>query len=149
MDPQTVLIIEDDFPTRKLMQLAVRQAGHHAIGASDGRRGLSILFDNQEISLVISDVEMPNQDGRAVVREIRRWREFDRTPIVLCSAVVRISEISDLMELGVSRFLPKPFRVDELRETITRLLESRKKGQLFATRQATETLTEKEEKCAG
>ena len=119
---QKVLIAEDDPTSQRLVATVVEQFGFSAIKCVNGRQAWEVLSNNPEICLVITDFMMPEMDGRDLVRLIRGHENFRQLPVIIVSAVVGIKDISDLLDLGASRFLPKPMVVDELRHYIDREL---------------------------
>lgn len=76
MSAQHVLIVEDSLVYRRLLSRMLTQWGYIVSEAENGVDALAIL-ENQPVSLVISDWEMPEMNGLTLCREIRR-RQFGR-----------------------------------------------------------------------
>lgn len=117
-----ILIAEDDPVTRKILSHCVENMGHVAILCANGDIAMEILSTN-DVDLLITDVAMPSMDGEQLIRCIRGLEEFRKLPIVIISAVVNSKEISHLLDMGASRFLPKPINVHFLDEYIHQLLD--------------------------
>lgn len=98
--------------------------GYCAILCSDGRRALNVLEDNPDVRLLITDVSMEHMSGRALVEAVRAQDAFQRLPIIITSGLVRVPEITDLLEVGVTCYLGKPVAVDELQSYARSLVES-------------------------
>ena len=81
-----------------------------------------MLLDNPGVELLISDVKMPRLDGRELIRLVRSSGPFATLPLIVVSGAVGPHEISDLLESGASRFLPKPVEAAFLRDYIRLLL---------------------------
>lgn len=103
-----VLVADDDAVTRALLRQVLSTVGWVAILAADGARAKTILEDNPDFDLLITDVVMPNLDGRDLVRALRQDQRFSGLPMIIMSATVSIGEIRRLLELGATRFLAKP-----------------------------------------
>jgi CheY-like chemotaxis protein len=103
-----VLVADDDKVTRKLLHKALGDAGYWVLLASDGVRAKTMLEDNPDVELLITDVVMPGLDGRELVRALRQDIRFALLPMIIMSATVSVREITSLLELGASRFLAKP-----------------------------------------
>lgn len=116
-----VLVVDDDRSGRDILDRMLSRDGHQVIHASDGQRALVSLEDNPGIGLVITDVMMPNLDGRGLVRELRGRPEFAALPIIVVSGKVGIKAISEILELGAMRFMGKPVRHNELRSVIEQI----------------------------
>ena len=117
-----ILIADDDLTVRTILVETARMEGYVTIEASSGGRAWDILNDNSDIAGLITDMMMPEISGRDLVQLIRGTSHYKQLPIIMVSAVVSLSEINDILELGASRFLPKPINVTYLREYLTALV---------------------------
>jgi two-component system OmpR family response regulator len=108
--PSKILVVDDDAHIREVVQFALEKAGLEVIEAGDGRRALE-LFSGSKPDLVILDITMPEMDGLAVCREIRK--SFD-TPILFLSS--RADEVDRVvgLEIGGDDYVTKPFSPREL-----------------------------------
>jgi len=104
----TILIADDDAVTRKLIGAQVGALGHQALFASNGLRAWNLLEDNPGVDLLITDIQMPEMDGENLILTIRGDSAFCQLPVILISGVVGPKKISQLLDIGVSRFLAKP-----------------------------------------
>jgi len=116
-----VLIADDDPTTRCVMAEAVEETGLAAIECSNGRTAWEILEDNASVRLLISDILMPELDGRTLVRILRGNRRFERLPVIMISAVIKLAELEDILELGGVEFLRKPFSAPGLQRLIRQM----------------------------
>jgi CheY-like chemotaxis protein len=111
-----ILIIDDDVNVRNVLVACLIFSGYQVVEASDGRSGIEQLRQHR-ISLVLTDVMMPDQDGFETILAIQK--EFAGIPIVAMSGdghsrtYLKISA-----HLGPGRVLMKPFEVAELVRTI-------------------------------
>lgn len=120
-----ILIADDDRTARLLLVEAAKAEGLITIEASDGRVAREILFDNPDIAAVVTDMMMPNESGRDLVTLLRSSPLFKDLPVIMVSGVVKLSEISDILELGASRFLPKPINVTHFRDYLRAIFRAR------------------------
>ncbi len=91
---------------------------HQVLISPDGRHALASLECNPGIELLITDMVMPEMDGRALINAVRE--RGHKLSIVIMSAVVGVRGIADLLDHGASFFLPKPVKLSELREYVDR-----------------------------
>jgi len=110
----TVLVIEDEQPILKMLQLALTQCGYHVETAADGQEGIQ-KFDNEFIDIVITDVCMPGIDGREVARHVRNSRR-KTTPIIAISGTPWLLEEGEF-----DKVLAKPFPLKTLYDTVEHL----------------------------
>ncbi|MCY3413126.1 MAG: response regulator [Candidatus Heimdallarchaeota archaeon] len=80
---QKVLIIEDEVMIAKIIEKLLRDLGHSVIKAEDGIKGLYALDNQEDITLVILDLTMPNMTGSETYREIRK--KYHDLPIIVSS----------------------------------------------------------------
>lgn len=118
-----VLIVDDERTSLKVLGAIVEKAGYVAIAASSADLALRVLADNPEIALVITDYSMEGLSGRELVVEMRRHEDLVSIPVVMVSGIIKLSEIHDLLNNGVDRFLPKPVDPSELRLYLGQLIK--------------------------
>jgi len=118
-----VLIVDDDPAARKLMAKAVREVGLEYHLCSDGVHALDALQCNPDYCLLIADISMPKMDGRELIETIHAEAIAPGLPIIIASGVVGVREISDLLKVGATLFLPKPFEVAEVMSQIRRCVD--------------------------
>ncbi|AEI67676.1 response regulator transcription factor [Corallococcus macrosporus] len=106
----TVLVVDDDPHLREIVRFALEQGGFRVDEAPDGRAALAQV-DRALPALIVLDIMMPELDGLAVCREVRRKHEL---PIVFLSS--RDDEVDRILglELGGDDYLTKPFSPREL-----------------------------------
>ena len=73
--------------------------------------------------MVVTDLGMPKLDGLGLIRKIRALGS--RVPVVVMTGAISSEQIADCRELGVSEFLRKPFRVDDLLKSLERATSER------------------------
>lgn len=117
----TILIVEDEDPVRMFACRALENKGYHVLQANSGEAGLEIVSDlNTKIDLLISDVVMPNMDGPALVNAARKDRP--ELPVIFVSGYAE-DVFRKNLEDDEFQFLPKPFTLKELAETVKSILD--------------------------
>ena len=106
-----VLLVEDDPPVSRLVARGLREAGHQVDTAFDGEEGLRRAA-TAAYDLVLLDVLLPELDGLAVARELRRRRV--RTPILMLTARDAVADRVRGLDAGADDYLSKPFALEEL-----------------------------------
>ncbi|MFH1139513.1 MAG: response regulator, partial [Pseudomonadota bacterium] len=117
-----ILVVEDEAEIRQLLIELVENAGHSAFGAGNGLLGWNLLKDNADVTLVITDIRMPEHDGRELIAKIRADSGLADLPVIIISGAVGPKEISDLLSMGATAFLPKPIGPGELENYLKRYL---------------------------
>jgi DNA-binding response OmpR family regulator len=124
-----VVIAEDDRSVATLVARVMRSIGYDPIICSDGQRALFAIEDNPDTRLLITDVQMPNMDGRDLVQALRDSEAFRDLPVIITSAVVGVAEITHLLDYGNAYFLCKPVDVGDLKRHARSMVERGKVSQ--------------------
>jgi two-component system alkaline phosphatase synthesis response regulator PhoP len=108
-----ILVVDDDAKIVRLVRTYLERDGFSVVTAADGPAALDAIETHQP-ALVVLDLMLPELDGRAVIRAVRRDEEASATPILVLSArgttIDRIAGLED----GADDYLPKPFSPAEL-----------------------------------
>ncbi|HVE91380.1 MAG TPA: response regulator transcription factor [Actinomycetota bacterium] len=107
---RTILVVEDEEPIARLLEMYLDQAGYRARVAPDAKRARSQL-DDPSLALVLLDLSLPDGDGIDLFREIRRRSAL---PVIMVTA--RDAEADRVLglELGADDYVTKPFSPREL-----------------------------------
>jgi DNA-binding response OmpR family regulator len=117
-----VLITDDSPVLRALMVRALTTIGHKVTMAEDGQEAIEIL-EKFTPDLMVLDVEMPRLDGYGVLREMRRRGLFRHTRILMLTSLSKEKDWFKAYKHGAHQYLTKPFKPEELAETVVWLLE--------------------------
>jgi two-component system alkaline phosphatase synthesis response regulator PhoP len=108
-----ILVVDDDAKIVRLVRTYLERDGFTVVTAADGPAALDAI-ERHRPALVVLDLMLPELDGRAVIRAVRRDDEAAATPILVLSArgttLDRIAGLED----GADDYLPKPFSPAEL-----------------------------------
>lgn len=123
-EPPNLLIVDDSTTIRKIL---IRVLGHtnlplgHLLEAGDGVQAMKVLQDH-EVSLILSDVNMPNMDGMQLLRALRASERWRTVPVILITTEVGQETVAEAIKLGAASYIRKPFSVEALEEKLTSLL---------------------------
>ena len=117
-----VLLVEDGIDNQRLISLHLRRAGASVAVAENGRQAIERL-SGEAFDLVFMDMEMPEMDGSAATREIRRrgWT----LPVVALTAHALAGDRQTCLAAGCDGYLTKPLDKAELHRTLRRYLPAR------------------------
>jgi len=117
-DAASILLVEDDPPTRASVATFLRGHGHDVTEAGDADAATR-AWESRRPDLIVLDLGLPDRDGLAVIRHVRREAA---TPILVLSARDRESDKVAALDLGADDYVTKPFGMIELRARIGALL---------------------------
>jgi two-component system KDP operon response regulator KdpE len=101
----TVLVIEDEPPIRKLFNISLEEAGYKVVECENGKEGIRLAASIKP-ELIILDLGLPDIDGKEVIKSTREWSQI---PIIVCSVRNADEEIIHALELGANDYVTKPF----------------------------------------
>ena len=121
MNKPYVIVADDDDDQRELLGLRLRREGFSVDTVADGRELLELLETKasggpERVSLVISDLMMPECTGWEVLETMRRRRL--EVPVLVVSAVADLLSYTQALALGARAVLTKPFDWRELRAAV-------------------------------
>ena len=108
-----ILVVDDDAKIVRLVRTYLERDGFSVVTAADGPAALDAI-ETHRPALVVLDLMLPELDGRAVIRAVRRDDEAGTTPILMLSARGSIVDRIAGLEDGADDYLPKPFSPAEL-----------------------------------
>lgn len=119
-----ILVIDDEDGVRAIVREMLERAGYEVLDAPEGGKGLELLRE-RPVDLVITDLFMPEKEGIATIRELRR--NFPNVKIIAMSGGGRtrnLDILSDAKRLGAARTLTKPFDPQEMLAAVEEVLAS-------------------------
>ncbi len=122
---RTVMIVDDSVTVRKVTSRLIERQGWDVMLAKDGIDALEQLQDKRP-DVMLLDIEMPRMDGFEVLRSVRRDEALKDLPIIMITSRTGEKHKTQAAELGVNRYLGKPFQENMLLDTIEEvILENR------------------------
>lgn len=127
--PSLLIAVADDNAVNRMVLSRLLEAdGHKVVTMSNGKEVLDYLPDH-DVSVIMMDLQMPVMDGVTAVRKIRAMRGRRSTiPVIAVTANVVHEDPKDLMKSGMTGFLSKPFRQEELREALQKAMSPNPSG---------------------
>jgi chemosensory pili system protein ChpA (sensor histidine kinase/response regulator) len=122
---RTVMVVDDSVTVRKVTSRLIERQGWDVVLAKDGIDAMDQL---QEIlpDIMLLDIEMPRMDGFEVLRTVRRDEDMKDLPIVMITSRTGEKHRNQAIELGVDRYLGKPFQENDLIDIIEEVLVEKK-----------------------
>ena len=116
-ESNTILLVEDDPASRKLVRAVLQYEGYRIIEAEDIREAERYLRDAVP-SLVLLDIRLKNRNGLELARSMRSNVHYQRVPIVALTAQALKQDEERILAAGVDVYLPKPVDTRRLREVV-------------------------------
>ncbi len=117
----SILAVDDSASMRQMVSFTLKDAGHSVIEAVDGVDALA-KAKGGSVDLVVTDVNMPNMDGIALIKELRALPNFKFTPILMLTTESAADKKQEGKAAGATGWIVKPFNPDQLLNTIKKVL---------------------------
>jgi CheY-like chemotaxis protein len=126
----SVLVVDDNATNRKILVETLRRWGCHPTAVEGAHSAIAALLEKcktgKPFELVLTDAQMPEQDGFMFIEAMRRFPELTQIAIMMLTSVGQYADAERCGSLGVSAYLTKPVRQHELQEAILRVLGNAK-----------------------
>lgn len=119
----TILIVEDDPDINAYLQKELKP-NFHILTVGNGVQAMEILA-KENVSLIISDVMMPEMNGYELCKKVKSDIAFSHIPVILLTALSDDKQRMYGIASGADEFIQKPFNIEEVKLRIVRLLEER------------------------
>jgi two-component system chemotaxis response regulator CheY len=117
---KTVMIVDDSASLRQVVKIALQGAGYEVVEACDGKDAL-VKLDGRKVSLIISDVNMPNMDGIALVKEVKKNPSYRFTPIIMLTTESQEDKKREGQAAGAKAWVVKPFQPEQMLSAVSKL----------------------------
>ncbi|MER2553303.1 MAG: chemotaxis response regulator CheY [Thauera sp.] len=128
-DPKTRFLVVDDFSTmRRIVRNLLKELGFANVDeAEDGAVALQKL-KSAPYDFVVTDWNMPNMDGLALLQSIRRTPQLKHLPVLMITAEAKKENIIAAAQAGASGYVVKPFTAATLAEKLDKIFEKMGRG---------------------
>jgi excisionase family DNA binding protein len=104
-----ILVVDDEASIRDLLSKTLALAEYDVDTAPDGATALDRVRENSTYNLLIADLKMPGMDGLSLIRQVKQLKAD--LPVIIITGFSTESSAIDAVNLGVTGYLTKPFRV--------------------------------------
>jgi two-component system, cell cycle response regulator len=120
-----ILTVDDSRAVRTIVGKQVKELGFDVLEAEDGIQGLEVLKESS-VDLVLLDVTMPNMDGPTMLQKMRE--SGNKTPVIMLTSESKRSIVAGAMKQGITDYILKPFKPEELRAKVLSVLQGENTG---------------------
>lgn len=121
-----ILIIDDEIQTTTLLEMLLSDRGYETISVNDSSLAVQVAKSTNP-DLILLDLMMPEPDGFKVCRMLREDERFIFTPIIIITALDDTDSKIVAFGAGADDYIMKPYDVDDLANTIKRMLRTQHK----------------------
>jgi two-component system, chemotaxis family, chemotaxis protein CheY len=112
-----VLVVDDSSTMRRIISNSLTSIGNmEIVEAGDGMEGLTVLDDNPDTAIILTDWNMPNMNGLAFLTKVRETNKD--IPIVMITTEAEKQNVVTAIKAGANNYIVKPFTPDVLKEKL-------------------------------
>jgi CheY-like chemotaxis protein len=104
-EPESIMVVDDDLVVAQLLTRMLKMAGYAVVTAANGREALEKFQGETAVTLIISDLNMPEMNGHEFIRAVRA--AGSDVPIIVLSAANDIPIALEAMNHGANDYVPK------------------------------------------
>ena len=120
-----VMVVDDSITMRKVTGRVLERHGYEVLTAKDGVDAIEKLVDRVP-DVMLLDIEMPRMDGYELATHIRNDVRLRRIPIIMITSRTGEKHRQRAFEIGVDRYLGKPYQETDLMRNVDEILEARR-----------------------
>jgi len=113
-----ILIVDDEENARLGLSKLLSQEGYEVESVANGLEALEFL-DRKQVNLVISDINMPQMNGLAFLRELNR--HHPEMQVIMITAYGGVESYLSAMNLGAFEYIHKPIKLEELKSVMKKI----------------------------
>jgi DNA-binding response OmpR family regulator len=117
------LVVEDDEQISYILRFILEREGYTVHLARDGRAAQQLIDSLPPPAIVTLDVMLPHADGYELLRRIRSTAGWATLPVIMLTARSQEKDIVRALEAGANDYMVKPFKPDEFRARVRRLVK--------------------------
>ncbi|WP_304198522.1 response regulator [Flavobacterium alvei] len=125
MNKAEILIIDDEAPIRKLLEIALESNDYKVWQAETGKAGV-LMAVNHPPELILLDIGLPDKSGHEILKELRSWYT---KAIIILSVQNSEEDIVTALDNGATDYLTKPFRTAELLARIRSVIKRNQRNE--------------------
>ena len=118
---KTILSVDDSASMRQMVRLTLSGAGYDVVEASDGKEGLA-RAQGKAFDMVVTDLHMPNMDGLALIRELRKLPAYKGVPILFLTTESDENRKKEAKTAGATGWITKPFAPEQLLAVVKKVV---------------------------
>jgi two-component system chemotaxis response regulator CheY len=119
---KTFLIVDDSASMRQLVSFSIKEAGFDVLVAENGKDALDKL-NGTKIDMVITDLNMPEIDGIALIKKLRGMPAYKFVPIVMLTTESQETKKQEGKQAGASGWIVKPFKPEQFLEVVKKFIK--------------------------
>ena len=120
----TILCMDNSDTIRKVVQDCVEDLHHQFVGAENGRVGIELAQQIDDLGMIILDWNMPVQSGRDTLIQLRQMEETKDVMILVLVKFENKDQVMTVIELGATNYMLKPFSVNNLQDKIEEMMNN-------------------------
>lgn len=125
MNSQTICIIEDSKPIRRLFCTILEKSGFSTVDFEDAKTSIEWIKNNQA-DLIILDILLPDMNGTELLNQIRKVEGYASVPVIAITGFATANDKDKYLAQGFDAYMPKPVNTATFVQDVKAILNSTK-----------------------
>lgn len=121
----TICIIEDNTPIRKLFSTLLKRDGFQVVDFGDGATALAWLNDNMP-NVMLCDILLPDMNGSDILSFVRQKTGGDKIPIIAATGFAKINDREKYLDMGFDGYISKPINTATFVQEVKDYIEAKR-----------------------
>ena len=126
----TILVVEDDFDAKEIIEVLLTLYGGTVITAANGQEGLEMAAEFRPV-FIISDLSMPVMNGWEMIRQLKRNVVTKDIPVIALTAAEQVGDREKALSKGFHNYLTKPLAASTFLRDVLKLLDGIRDTQII------------------
>jgi two-component system chemotaxis response regulator CheY len=119
---KTIMVVDDSASVRQMVSFTIKNCGYNVIEAGDGSEAFAKMNGSGQVSLIITDLNMPNMDGIELIKKVRLHQNYKFIPIIMLTTESQESRKLEGKQAGATGWIIKPFKPEQLVAVVKKVL---------------------------
>ncbi len=125
-----ILVVDDSFVNRAFLTNILSNE-YDVITAENGQHALAMIYQHNDISLILLDLVMPVMDGYEVLKELQKNKGFALIPVIIQTVSDTIADEVKCLSMGASDFITKPYKPEIVKNRIASIIRLRESAAMI------------------
>jgi len=124
INSNTICVIEDNTPIRKLLSTILGRSGYDIVDFGDGSSAMEWLKTNNPHALLV-DYVLPDLDGSAIIEFVRKKPDGDKIPVIAVTGLAQENDKEKILKLGFDSYISKPIDTANFANQVKEIIKNK------------------------
>lgn len=119
---KTIMVVDDSASVRQMVSFTIKNCGYTVVEAQDGQDAYTKMSSTGQVSMIITDLNMPNMDGIELIKKVRLHPSYKFVPIIMLTTESQETRKVEGKQAGATGWIIKPFKPEQLMAVVKKVI---------------------------